>query len=400
MINIQEIAIVNCAGLVALVLSLLSRCEAGRERHLDDRLFHTMIIITMGALAAETLSFLLDGRPGAVVRCLLYLTNAYLFLASGSVGAIWVLYVDHRIYHSVKRLRRWLLPVGIPFAALVAMIACDLFGTGLIFSITADNVYVRGRLVALSYIILLFDYAVSIVVAVRAVRQNNHVRFLPILYFVLPCIAGTVLQGLFYGLSVGWFCVSLAFTFVQMQLNNQNAFVDDLSGLYNRKYYQYVIGKLTGSRRCQTISGVMMDINNFKSINDRFGHNVGDEAIRQLGRIISAVITEQDIAFRHAGDEFIIVSTVEDETYVHRLIDALTQNIARLNASSGNPFELSLAIGYTMCSTSELDLDSFLHQMDIMMYREKSLYYERYGHDRRKQHTSGAAHDAPPCARP
>lgn len=384
MINMQEIVIVNCAGLLTLALSLLSRYESAREKHLDDHLFHTMIAITMGALAAETLSFLLDGRPGAVVRCLLYLTNAHLFLASCGVGAIWVLYVDHRIYHSVKRLRKWIAFVSVPVAAIAAMLVCDLFGAGLIFSITEDNVYVRGSLVLLSYVFVLLDYIISIVVSVCAVKQNNHARFFPILYFVLPCIAGTVIQGLFYGLSVGWFCVSLAFTFVQMQLNNQNAFVDDLSGLYNRKYYQYVITKMIGSKKRQTISGVMMDINNFKGINDQFGHNIGDKAIRQLGWIISEVITEHDIAFRLAGDEFIIISTVEDETYVHQLIDTLTQNIEKLNASSGNPYELSLAMGYTICKSSELDSDSFLYQMDIMMYREKSLYYERDGRDRRK----------------
>ncbi|MGN0997009.1 MAG: GGDEF domain-containing protein [Candidatus Ventricola sp.] len=380
----------NCAGLLALALSLLSRCEGGWEKHLDDRLFHTMIAITMGALVAETLSFLLDGRPGAVVRCLLYLTNAYLFLASCSVGAIWVLYVDHRIYHSMKRLKKRMLVVGIPLAAIAVMIACDLFGAGIIFAITEENVYVRGRLVMLSYIILLCDYIISIVTSVCAVRQNNHARFFPILHFVLPCIAGTVIQGLFYGLSVGWFCVGIAFTFVQMQLNNQNAFVDDLSGLYNRKYYQYVINQLIGSKKRQIISGVMMDINNFKGINDQYGHNVGDKAIRQLGRVISEVITENDIAFRHAGDEFIILSTVEDETYVHQMIDALTQKIGKLNASSGNPYELSLAIGYAICKTSELDSDSFLHQMDVMMYREKRLYYERSGRDRRKQRRQDA----------
>ena len=384
MINTEEIVIVNTAGVLVLLVSLLSRIDNRKNRHLSDHLFDTMIGITLGALVAETVSFLLDGVPGRWNYYLQYFLNAYLFLASCSVGMLWVLYVNDRIYHSRQQLRRWLLPVAVPVALVAVLLVCDLFGAGFIFSISERNVYQRGTLVALTYLIVFSDYCISLAMAIAAVRRNNHVRFFPVPYFVVPCVLGTVVQSLRYGLSVGWFCVSLAFLFVQLHLYNENAFVDDMSGLYNRKYYHYVIGKLLGSKKNQTIYGIMMDVNDFKSINDRFGHSAGDDAIRSLGRLISEVTTEQDMAFRHAGDEFIIIGAAEDETHVEQLMDALTQKTERFNETAGKPYKLSLATGYTLCKIAQLDSDSFLHQMDLKMYEAKSAYYSQEGKERRK----------------
>ena len=375
MINTEEIVIVNTAGVLVLLVSLLSRIDNRKNRHLSDHLFDTMIGITLGALVAETTSFLLDGVPGRWNYYLQYFLNAYLFLASCSVGMLWVLYVNDRIYHSRQQLRRWILPVAVPVALIAALLVCDLFGAGFIFSISERNVYQRGALVALTYLAVFADYGISLAMAIAAVRRNNHVRFFPVPYFVVPCVLGTVVQSLRYGLSVGWFCVSLAFLFVQLHLYNENAFVDDMSGLYNRKYYDCVIRKLASSRKRGIVSGIMLDVNQFKDINDRFGHSAGDDAIRNLGRILSEITTERNIAFRQAGDEFVIISIGAGKQEAEQLMELLTQKVEAFNASSGKPYRLSLAMGYTIWDEEKFDPDAFLHRMDMQMYMSKDLYY-------------------------
>ena len=375
MINTEEIVIVNTAGVLVLLVSLLSRIDNRKNRHLSDHLFDTMIGITLGALVAETTSFLLDGVPGHWNYYLQYFLNAYLFLASCSVGMLWVLYVNDRIYHSRQQLRRWLLPVAVPVALIAVLLVCDLFGAGFIFSISERNVYQRGTLVALTYLFVFSDYCISLGMAIAAVRRNNHVRFFPVPYFVVPCVLGTVVQSLRYGLSVGWFCVSLAFLFVQLHLYNENAFVDELSGLYNRKYYGCVIRKLASSRKRGIVSGIMLDVNQFKDINDRFGHSAGDDAIRNLGRILSEITTERNIAFRQAGDEFVIISIGAGKQEAEQLMELLTQKVEAFNASSGKPYRLSLAMGYTIWDEEKFNPDAFLHRMDMQMYMSKDLYY-------------------------
>ena len=99
-----------------------------------------MLVVTLLAQATETISFLLDGVPGAASRFWLYLMNTVCTGAAVSVGFAWCLYVDFRVYRSTGRLRRRHLFLGAPLLAVLALLAANLFGTGWIFTISADNV--------------------------------------------------------------------------------------------------------------------------------------------------------------------------------------------------------------------------------------------------------------------
>lgn len=390
MINIQQILVTNGAGIAILLVLLLLRMETKATKHMGDYLFEFMVALSMGALVLETVSFLLDNQPGRAVHILQLLINGYLFLASSALSLIWLLYVDYQIYRSLKRTFVQLYRFALPFLVIAALIVWDIFGGGSIYSITEQNVYVRGRFSFMPYLALFFYYISSFVLAIRAVRKNGHVQYFPIYYFVIPGVVGTVIQGLCYGLAVGWFSASLALMFIRVQLMNQNAFVDDLSGLYNRKYYHYFINRAMDSRRNTTISGIMLDVNHFKRINDQFGHTVGDDAIRSVGRILSEVTTEHDTAFRLAGDEFIIISTDVREENPPRLIAAIQERLDEFNAASEKPYQLSIAMGYCLCDAANLDSDAFLHRMDLKMYEAKSAYYSRQERGRRKTDGSSA----------
>lgn len=236
---------------------------------------------------------------------------------------------------------------------------------------------------ALSYIALFYDYIYSTVLAAVAVKWRHHIRFFPVHDFILPCALGTIVQGLRYGISVGWFCTSLAFFFIQMQMQSMSAFQDDLSGLYNRRYYNYFIQKIANSRTTRVISGVMLDVNSFKRINDRFGHLAGDNAIRNLGRILANVSSEHSTSFRLSGDEFVIISPGYQEAQTRRLIQDFQRGLEAFNRNSGLPYALSVSVGYTVFETAGFDSDRFLHQMDMKMYEAKTAYYARDGQNRR-----------------
>lgn len=382
-INLDEILVVNTAGILMLLVLPFLRMRTREPKHFDDHLFNWMVVFTLAALVTETLSFVVDGIPGRANHILCYLLNGYLFLASSAVGMIWVCYVDYHIYRSLKRLRRYAAFIAAPFLLVAALVLGDLFGAGNIFRITADNVYVRGPLLMLSYFVLFYYYIYSIIVAVIAVKWRYHVRFFPVHYFILPCVLGTVAQWMRYGISAGWFGVSLAILFIQMQIQSRGAFVDDLSGLYNRRYYNYFIHRIANPRKNRIISGVMLDLNDFKSINDRCGHLMGDDAIRSLGRILAEVTTERSTTFRLAGDEFIILSPGFGEAQTQQLIGDFQRSVEAFNRSSDQPYALSVSIGYAVFETAGFDSDRFLHQMDTKMYEAKAAYYSQNSKNRR-----------------
>lgn len=378
MINYAEMLIANATGISVLFILLLFRFRSREQKQLAEHLYDLMVAITFGALLLETLTFYIDGRPGPGIRVLQYAFNGYLFLASGSVSMLWAFYVDYRVFHSLKRLYRRLIPLGLPFLMIAVLVLLDFFGMGNLFSINSDNIYVRGWLLFLSYGVVFCYYIYSIAVSVFAVQRKGHVQFFPVLYFVLPCILGTIVQGLFYGLSVGWLGASLAFFFVQMQLQNFNAFVDDLSGLYNRRYYNYLLDKTVKSRNVRSVSGIMIDVNHFKLINDRYGHTAGDDAIRSLGAILSEITTEQNTAFRLSGDEFVLLSPDLSREDTEKLIWELQTAVERFNSRGEKSYKLSLAVGYSIFPTENFDSDQFLHQMDMQMYAAKARHHAEH----------------------
>ena len=208
--NIPEILVANGTGAVLVCFLLLLRVRGESKNSVGSELFLRMLVVTLLAQATETISFLLDGVPGAASRFWLYLINTVCTGATVCVGFAWCLYVDFRVYRSTGRLRRRHLLLGVPLLAVLALLAANLFGTGWIFSISADNVYHRGPLNILLYLLLFGYYAESVWQVHKAKHDGVTVEFFPVYYFVL-CgghgAAGCVLRyGLRLAVSSHRFC--------------------------------------------------------------------------------------------------------------------------------------------------------------------------------------------------
>lgn len=81
-----------------------------------------------------------------------------------------------------------------------------------------------------------------------------------------------------------WLSIALALIFMQIQSHTEILYVDELSGLYNRRYLNALLEDRNINRK--SLYGIMMDINDFKHINDKYGHDVGDQAIRTIGSLL------------------------------------------------------------------------------------------------------------------
>ena len=125
--NIPEILVANGTGAVLVCFLFLLRVRGESKNSVGSELFCQMLVVTLLAQATETISFLLDGVPGAASRFWLYLMNTVCTGATVSVGFAWCLYVDFRVYRSTGRLRRRHLFLGAPLLAVLALLAANLF---------------------------------------------------------------------------------------------------------------------------------------------------------------------------------------------------------------------------------------------------------------------------------
>lgn len=156
------------------------------------------------------------------------------------------------------------------------------------------------------------------------------------------------------------------------------AITDFLTGLYNHRYFQQIFAQELGrARRYQKqLSVIILDIDDFKTFNDRFGHSVGDRVLIAIGEIINRSLRKVDFAFRYGGEEFVILLP---ETALDNAIltaERLRERIAdeaflAVPEADGNRITVSAGVAcYPENGTKREDLFSL---MDSYLYKAKSM---------------------------
>lgn len=370
MINIPEILVANGTGAFLVLFLLLYRIRISQTNQFDEKAYNFMLIVAFIATINETLSFIIDARPGFIFHILQYISNTISSASSGIIGYCWCLFVEYHIHRNFKRIKKKSRILAVPLIIATILIFINLLGTGIIFDISKENVYTRGPINFILYIFVFVYYIESIYTVQKAKNDSILVEFFPIYFFIIPCMIGTMIQGFFFGISTIWLCVAIAFIIVYIEIQISISFIDDLSGLYNRKYMNHYLDKLQNDKP-KRVHGFLMDINDFKTINDIYGHLKGDQAIIQFGKILQHSIDKDSVAIRMGGDEFVIFAILKSNEEALALKKHIEQNVRQFNTNSTEPFHLSFSIGIAKYSGN---IETFLSSMDDSMYEAKNMH--------------------------
>lgn len=193
---------------------------------------------------------------------------------------------------------------------------------------------------------------------------------MPVLAFLGPIYVGSLIQLLCYGISLIWVSVALSLTFLYMNLQNEETFLDPLTGLYNRNYLLRHIEYMTQQvKKGHRITGILLDIDSFKQINDTYGHIKGDAALQTVGKVLLRAAGDNDVVIRYGGDEFIILLENAAPEDIQRIQSRIAGELQVYNAAAGDSYSLSLSAG--IASFDELNIFQFFQEMDRKMYEEK-----------------------------
>lgn len=371
MINIPEILVANGTGAFLVLFLLLYQIRIAQTNQFDEKAYNFMLIVTFIATINETLSFIIDARPGFIFHILQYISNTISSASSGIIGYCWCLFVEYHIHRNFERIKKKSRILAIPLIIATILIIINLLGTGIIFDISKENVYTRGPMNFILYIFVFVYYIESIYTVHKAKYDSILVEFFPIYYFIIPCMIGTMIQGFFFGVSTIWLCVAIAFIIVYIEIQISISFIDDLSGLYNRKYMNHYLNKLQNDKP-KHVYGFLMDINDFKAINDTYGHLKGDYALIQFGKILQHSIDKDSVAIRMGGDEFVIFAKLKSDEEALALKKQIKYNVRQFNLKSKEPFHLSFSIG--IAKYNGKNIDAFLSAMDDSMYEAKNMH--------------------------
>ena len=157
-------------------------------------------------------------------------------------------------------------------------------------------------------------------------------------------------------------------------VHERNSLVDCLTGLKNRRAIDQTLQRALAHRSDVhgPLSLALIDVDRFKLINDLFTHHVGDLALKAVARVLSHCIREQDLAFRLAGDEFVIVLADADQQASLLVCDRIAQGMQDFDwPSIGISFPVSLTSGVAQAETGD-SVETLISRADRDMYIRKT----------------------------
>jgi GGDEF domain-containing protein len=258
---------------------------------------------------------LLDGHwtvTLAVFSAFIYSAlNVLHFIFIPAPPFFWALYVHFQVFNDQARTRKILIPLLIPLLASTVLTLLNPV-THSMFYLDNQNFFHRGPLfpllVAIGFSYLLYSLALIISNKHRIIKEY----FFPLLGFPLPPVIGSIIQILFYGAFTTHSSITLSLIIVYNNIQAKKLNTDYLTGLYNRMGFQQYLKNKIQSQKEEPFGGIIIDIDNFKRINDRYGHTTGDKVLRAAAALLRKSLRKEDFIARFGGDEFIVIVNARD----------------------------------------------------------------------------------------
>jgi diguanylate cyclase (GGDEF)-like protein len=154
------------------------------------------------------------------------------------------------------------------------------------------------------------------------------------------------------------------------------AYRDAVTGLYNHRYFREQLAhEIERSvRYAQPLSLILLDMNNFKEINDRYGHFMGDRFLGLVGEVVAKQIRSSDVGARYGGDEFVIIlpSTSREEAQATgEKLAAAVENCAAMSATGEN-VQLGISFGVATCPFDAKTPSELIERADGLLYEAKA----------------------------
>ncbi|NBC69854.1 GGDEF domain-containing protein [Paenibacillus sacheonensis] len=149
------------------------------------------------------------------------------------------------------------------------------------------------------------------------------------------------------------------------------ATTDSLTGAYNRRFIEATFKKLLrkAARRRKRMTVIMLDVNDFKEVNDRFGHHQGDTALALIADTLRSCSERGEFVGRWGGDEFILICPYADDKGIERITKRIHEQLLGISRRIG--LRLSVSIGYAVFPDQGKDLSQLTYTADKNMYADK-----------------------------
>lgn len=379
---------INCFSLIILFVFFMDNRSKHRELKSQKYLFFQhMVVANAILLILDGVTWLAAGNPDPPFRTVHIVATTIYYALNPLPSYFFVCFADEVLNIAAEKKIRWMRWYAIPLIVNLLLAAATPF-TGWFFRIDGMNVYHRGSLLAGSFLLsfgLMILAFIKVLVRYIGARKENKViarnvkEYGWMLKITFIPILGGVIQAFFNNVTYVWNVTVIALLLLYINYQNVEITTDTLTGLYNRRQAYAYFDRFVRERERENadIAVIMMDINNFKAINDHYGHSMGDEAIVAVARRLEAEFKWDDFICRFGGDEFVVITKHGVVADLRETLRRVNESLLSLRKEEECPFELSLSAGYALYSRKNNSMDALFKKADEMMFKQKARLLRR-----------------------
>lgn len=280
--------------------------------------------------------------------------------------------------------------VQIILISINTVLAFSAFWVDIMYSFTPDNQFVRGPLGYISHVTAVIQEIFILLHTLRTYKKRGLFESLLITAMLGVITVSMYLETNHQGIGIGRSAISISIVFYYMFFQTQNFLEsikagehkrrsleyensrDDLTSLLNKKYFSKRSTEIMADESTTSAVCIFLDIDNFKEINDSFGHPYGDEVLKQVASILKGTFRKEDLISRFGGDEFCILLANVPLRNIPKQLENLVKSLQLVFEQGHEVVEISTSIGAIYCNNKEkLDYYSLLQEADKALYESK-----------------------------
>ncbi|MCR5717138.1 MAG: GGDEF domain-containing protein [Lachnospiraceae bacterium] len=360
------------------IATVLLTYNAGKWNNRDygqkcayTRLLSIVLVLMVSNCVSMAGSYGLVGYvPSRTANFVTYFMDPFIYFFAVSYIHIWQSEDDR-----LPKARGGLLMIAIANALLVMM--NEVMNTGWLYYYDNAGLYHRGSFFmlrsAIKFLCLLF---IEVYVLINKESFELKYRKAILIFPILPIIGGTlqsfILPWAFEYTGLIFSCMVL---FISVQCRDVNH--DYLTNAVNRRMMDTALDDRLKWGAGKTFAGIMIDVDYFKMINDKYGHSMGDMALIELSKILHECFRKNsDVVARYGGDEFFVIADIQSKDELDKTIQRIFIKLDEFNHQKNIPYEMSISVGAAIYDPAvDVNMDSFRNRLDNLMYEEKQRHH-------------------------
>ncbi|QKS72977.1 GGDEF and EAL domain-containing protein [Paenalkalicoccus suaedae] len=314
------------ALIIAIILFVYSRGGQGIDT-LQNKLFRSTLVVTILSMLALLMTVYIESNADQMSTTVQHANNIFTRLLMIGVFPLIFYYSTSIIWKAPKHVYQWIKTTSFIYLLFAVLVMISPF-TGLIYQLEEGVATTPGPLYLAMYIVPIF-YLSLIVLVVYRMRNKLPLNLrLVLLSYPLLGLALAGVEFIFPELLISSTAVTAGLTITYLYVQNKKILEDDLTGVLNRRAFTQILKMRLENREDTLIT--LVSLHDFKSINDQYGEEIGDQALHAFAKYLSTLSKEGRVC-RFSGDEFAIVSSYTAEADCMQAIHTRLQDTWDVN---------------------------------------------------------------------